>query len=87
MLVDEIVERLNEFKNAAEHTPPESILGEVSKETFDHVEPRRAGWGEMDMEAWVPFQPAPNGWVLMRRVIVGYEIKLLVVGSGGIDQT
>ena len=55
VLVDEIVQSLNEFKHATEHTAPEPIFGKVSKEAFHHVEPGRACWSEMDMEAGMPF--------------------------------
>jgi hypothetical protein len=35
-----------------------SVVGEVARETFDHVQPRGSGGREAQVETWMPFEPA-----------------------------
>jgi len=42
---------LNEFNNGVEDSVAKFAFGEVTKETLDHVEPRGAGWREVNVEA------------------------------------
>ncbi len=50
--VDVTADRQEEFFQIAKHTAPQTVLSEVAEETLHHVEPRRAGGGEVHVEPW-----------------------------------
>ena len=56
----------NEFFQVAEDAAAEPVVSQVAKETFHHVEPRRAGGSEVQMKAGMPRQPALHFGVLIR---------------------
>jgi len=77
----------DEFFQVVENAPPKPILGRVAKETFHHVEPRRAGGSEVQMKARVPGQPALYFGMLMGGVVIANQVELPVRRDGLIDQT
>ena len=70
-----------QFGNAGEHAAPNAVVGDVSEEAFDHVEPGRAGRGEVHMEARVLGEPRPDLGVFMGGVVVDDQVQLLVLGG------
>ena len=54
------------MKDAALQPP----AGQPGKKTFDRVEPRRRGWGEVKCPTRVPSKPSPDFGVLVAAVIV-----------------
>ena len=87
MLIDECVQGLNEFQNAAKNSTAEPVFREVAKETFDHVEPGGTSRREVDMETAMLLQPALNLGVFVSGVIIGDEIEFLAVRRGIVDQS
>src|SRR5208283_281035 len=69
-----------------ENATPETILSEVAKEAFHHVQPRRAGGREVQMKARVPRQPALHFGVLMGGVVIADQVELSVGRDGLVDQ-
>jgi hypothetical protein len=55
----------DEFLEIAKDAAAQTILGEVTKETLHHVEPRRTGGSEVQMESRMSRQPALYLGVLM----------------------
>jgi hypothetical protein len=52
-----------QFFDAAETTRKHDVLAEVAEEAFDQIEPRHAGWREMQMEAGMLCDPSEHGGV------------------------
>lgn len=86
-MVDVGADGHDEFLQVAEDAPPEPILSQVAKETFHHVEPRRAGGGEMQMKARVPLEPALYFGVLMGGVVIADQVEVPIDRDGLVDQT
>ncbi len=61
------------------------MLGKIPEETFDHVEPRRTGRGEMHMKSFVPFEPVHDFLMFVRRIVVANNVDLFVFGYGAFD--
>ena len=57
MLSNVSFDGLDQFSNTAKATAADLLLGQVSKEALDHVEPGSTGRSEMNMEPFVVFQP------------------------------
>src|SRR5271165_2216619 len=70
MAVDVSADGHDEFFQIVEDATAEPILSQVAKETFHHVQPRRAGGSEVQMKARVSRQPALDFGVLMGGVVV-----------------
>ena len=63
-----------------------AFLGEVAKEAFDPVEPRRTGRGEVDVEAFVAGERAFDLRVFVRRVVVHDELEFLLGRGLAVDR-
>ena len=55
-------------------TSPETMLGQVTEESLHHVQPRRTGGSEVDMESRVALEPALNLGMLVCGVVVHDEM-------------
>jgi hypothetical protein len=53
---------------------PEAVGGEVAEEALHHVQPRRAGVREADVESWMTLQPALYGRMFVSGVVVQDQI-------------
>src|SRR5437016_1983161 len=82
VMVDIGIDCGDKFQHVAKHSAPEAVDRKVPKEALHHVEPRSASGREVDMEPWMALQPALNGGMLMRRVVVHDQMQLLAVGCG-----
>ena len=56
---DVIVDGRFEVSEAGEHAATNALVGDVSEETLDHIQPGRTGGSEMDVEALVLGHPLP----------------------------
>ena len=61
-------------------------LGQVTEEPLDHVQPRRTGWCEVEVEPWIPLGPHLHFGVLVRCVVVANQVNVFVSGNAGLDQ-
>lgn len=78
MFCEVVVDGGNQLVDAGEAVSFESILGDVAKESFDHVEPGCAGGSEVHMESGVTLQPPLHRWVFVGRVVVGDQMQFFV---------
>ena len=62
------------------------VLGQVTKEALNHIEPTGRGWGEMDMEALVTVHPADDLLVCMRGIVIADQADMFFLVDGLIDQ-
>ena len=63
---DRLDEVLHTGKGSAAYAP----AGDLSEESLHHVQPRRAGWREVEVESLMSGQPRLNVRMLVRSVIV-----------------
>src|SRR5260370_19718679 len=64
-----------EINDALEDAALEPLPGQFGEEAFDGVEPGGRGWGEVEMEALVPFEPGADLGMLVRRVVVDDQVE------------
>jgi hypothetical protein len=55
--IDILINGIDQLLDIAKNGASDSILCQVAKEPFHHVEPRCAGRGEVNVEARVTFEP------------------------------
>ena len=70
MCVDEISNGLLELNDTLEDAALQAPPSEFGKKALDDVEPRAAGWREMNVEALVPLEPGFDLRVFMCCVVV-----------------
>ena len=68
------VDGRNQFLDISKDTSPETMLGQVTEESIDHVQPRRTGGSEVDMESRMALEPALNLGMLVRGGVVDDEM-------------
>ena len=86
MAVDVGADGHDEFFQIAEDAAPEPIVSEVAKETFHHVQPRRAGRSEVEMKARMSRQPALHFGMFMGGIVIADQVQLPVGGDGLVDE-
>ena len=69
---------VDEFGNALERPPTKPLGVQIAKEPLDDIEPRAAGWDEMNMKAPMPFEPSLYLGVLVRGVVVNDQVNVQV---------
>jgi hypothetical protein len=57
---------------------PDLPVRQVGEPAFDHVDPGGAGWGEVDMEAWMAGEPSTDVLGLVCAVVVDDQVHLEV---------
>ena len=60
-----------EIGDALEDAAPNTLPGDLGEEPLDHVEPRRRGRNEVQVEAWMALEPALHG----RRLVCGVVVQ------------
>ena len=80
IVVDGLLQLGDTYENAA----TDACSGDLGKEALDHVEPGRRGRGEVDVEAWVFFQPPFDRWCLVGGVVVDDQVNDRA-GFGGLS--
>src|SRR5215469_7925428 len=68
--VDVIPDSQEEFFEIAKHSATQLVLGKVAKETLHHVKPRRTGWSEVHVEAWMALEPALDLGMFVSGVVI-----------------
>ena len=84
--LDMLLDSGDEIRDAAKDTSSQLLLGEVTEEPFDHVEPRRTGGREVDMKAGMVCEPPLNGRLFVGRVVINDEMEIFVLGCLAIDE-
>jgi len=85
VVVDVCGYRTLQGSNAGERATSNSTIGDIGKETFDSVQPRRTGRGEMNVIARMFREPRLNHRVLMRRIVIHYQMNIKLARHGTID--
>ena len=80
VMIDIAVDGFDELDDISEHPAPKSVHGEIPKEAFHHIQPRRAGGSEVHMKSGMALQPALHFRVFMRGIVVSDQVQLLVGG-------
>ena len=78
-----------EFGDALERAAPDTVSGDLGKEAFNHIEPRRRSRCEVEMEARVRLKPTLHAGGLMGGVVVSDQMKIetgrgLLIGTTGL---
>ncbi len=81
MHCDIFLDGADKFGEAAEYTAAQAFGGDVAEESFDHIEPRGRGRGEMHMEARMFRKPLPDLGMLMGGVAVANQVQGVVLGG------
>src|SRR6266700_6820327 len=81
VLGEVVLDGLLEFGQAVKDAAANALRGEVAEEALDHVEPRGAGRGEVDMKAGMARQPVTDSRVLMGRVVVSDQVQRAALGG------
>ena len=76
MCCNVVCDRLNEIANAVERATADTFGGNLTEPSFNEIQPRTAAGNEMHMKTRMPFQPAIDARVFMRRIIIGDQMKL-----------
>lgn len=66
MLRDVSFNGLDQLVDISEAAASDLLLGDVSEEALDHVEPGSTGGSEMNMEAGMLLQPGLHRWMFVR---------------------
>ena len=85
VLVDVVSHRGDQFLDIPEDSAAKALLGQISEEPLDHVQPRTAGGREVDMKPRVASDPALHLRVLVGGVVIGDEVDFLRWGRDVID--
>ena len=76
MNLEILINGRNEIGFGMKYTAPDSVCRQVSEEAFHHVEPGRAGGGEVEMEVRISLLPGLDFCVFVRRVVVADHMDL-----------
>lgn len=77
---------LGEFCDAAEHSSPEAVDGEIAEEAFHHVQPGGACWSKVEVKPGIAPLPCLNLVMLMGCIVVADEVDLLFGRRASADQ-
>src|SRR6266568_1134116 len=75
-----------QLRHAMKDAPAKALLREVAKEPFHHVEPGRAGGGEVHVEASAPSEPAFHLGMFVRGVVIHDEMHFAVRRRLSLDE-
>ena len=73
---DVFVDRVDHLLHVAEDTTTQTLVSDVAEEALNHIQPRGARGGEVDMEATVPVQPPFHLLVIVGGIVVADEVYL-----------
>ena len=69
---------LNELAGGFEYSSFEPVLSQISEKSFYHIQPGRAGGGEVKVEAFVSFFPGLHLPMLVSRVVIANDMDLFI---------
>jgi len=84
---DLCVNGCNQLRDTAKHLATNLFGRQVAKDTFNQLEPRSTGQGEVHVNTRVARQPRLNRGVFVHGVIVGDQMDGLALGDLAINQT
>ena len=84
--VDERLDLAHQIRDAAERAPLDRPLAEQAEPPLHLVQPGRVGGCEVQMEAWPRRQPLLDLGVLVRRVVVQYQVDVQLRRHLPVDQ-
>ena len=84
MVMNIIVDRFDQGSDIGERAATQSLVGDLTKPTFDHVEPGTRCGDEMQMEAWMALQPGSNTRMFMGAIVVDDQMQMQAGGHFGI---
>jgi len=82
---DVIVDGRFEIGEAGECAATNALVGDVAKESLDHIQPGGTGGSEVDVKTLVLGQPLLNLGVLVCGVVVYDQMQVLILGGAAID--
>ena len=85
MDVDITSDGSDELLEVLEDSASDAVMGQVAEESFNHIEPRSGCRREVNMEAFVHFQPTLDSCMFVSRVVIADQIDFLVSRYGLID--
>ena len=80
MLLNVVVDCVDELWNVLEHASAQTLVGEVAKKPFHHIEPRGACWREVNVKTWMPGQPTFNLWMFVSGVVIDDQVQVFLRG-------
>ena len=83
---DVVLDGLLEFPNIVKDSAAYALVGEISEEAFNLVEPGGTGGSEVQVEAWMLLEPGPYFGRLVRRVVVQDQVDVFVARCLLVDQ-
>ncbi len=78
VFINELSDSHDEFFGIVKYAAPQSVLGEVAEEAFDHVQPRTAGGREVDMKPGMTSEPSLHFRMFVGGVVVNDQVKFFV---------
>ena len=75
-----------EIRNARECSTTEAVDGEIAEEALDHVQPRAAGGGEVNVKTRTALKPPLYGGMFVRRVVVRNDMDLFARLHTALDE-
>src|SRR3972149_1311861 len=72
--LDELVHRLDDIVDVPERVPADLLLRELAEPCLDHVDPRRALGGEVELEPGAPLEPPLHVRLGVRPKVVHHHV-------------
>ena len=85
VVVDICGYRTLQRRHTGERAASNSAIRDLGKETLDSVEPRRTRRSKMDVVSRMGRTPRLNHRVLMRRIVIHYQMNIKLARHGTID--
>ncbi len=85
MARDILLNRRDEFGDAAEDPTPNPLVRQVTEEAFHKVEPRTAGWREMHVNARMALEPSLDLRMLVGGIVIRDQVQGFVLGDLSVE--
>jgi len=86
MLFDVLHDRLDQLGYGLEYTPPNTLVGDISKPAFDQVKPGTGSRDEMNLEPRMAFEPALHLLVFVGAIVVANQVNRQILLHALINQ-
>ncbi len=81
MLSQVLHDRLNQLADTAKAAGQDRLLAQIAEEALDHIHPGGTGWGKVQFETRMAFQPTPDARMFVSGVIVQNDVDVLAHGD------
>ena len=75
----------DQFLDGVKTATPDALLGQITKPTFDQVQPRARSRCEVQMNARVTSQPGFRAWVFVSAVVADDQMQFRFSGRPGVN--